>query len=77
MSREHSISCEFPEGCSCGASVFNALEKQANELEKQVGQMRRALAFCDGVFMIIEDHRFTFNMDGVKEARRRIGEHFP
>lgn len=28
----HSMSCEFPEGCSCGSSEWNRLEASRNEL---------------------------------------------
>ncbi len=28
----HSIACEYPEGCSCGASQFNAMEFKRNSL---------------------------------------------
>ncbi len=26
--RQHTMDCEYPEGCSCGASMFNRLLKQ-------------------------------------------------
>ncbi len=28
----HSMACPFPEGCSCGASEFNALERENTRL---------------------------------------------
>ncbi len=31
--KEHSYSCEYPEGCSCGASEFNDLAVRARNLE--------------------------------------------
>lgn len=33
--KEHSMSCEFPERCSCGASEFNDLLELAILLEKK------------------------------------------
>ncbi len=31
---EHSMGCSYPEGCNCGASARNALEKRAKEAER-------------------------------------------
>lgn len=41
---EHSISCEWPEGCSCGASEWNALESRCLKAEADLTRMQRELA---------------------------------
>lgn len=75
MPSEHSMSCEFPEGCSCGASVFNALEKQANELERRVTNQRshiEAFARCLDGLMTPEQQAAIpgSGIDGARDANQ-------
>ncbi len=48
----HSISCEYPEGCSCGASQLNHLTEQVRvlrgALHNACGTIREARLFLEG-----------------------------
>lgn len=37
----HSMSCEYPEGCSCGASEWNRMAQRLDELERENARLRR------------------------------------
>jgi len=39
--RQHSMACEFPEGCSCGASELNAMETEIKRLRYALGVIVR------------------------------------
>jgi hypothetical protein len=38
---QHSMACEFPEGCSCGASEYNAMEAEIKRLRDALGVIAR------------------------------------
>jgi hypothetical protein len=42
MNVEHSLSCSYPEGCSCGATRVNQLEADLDRLGKQLAEARKA-----------------------------------
>ena len=48
---QHSISCPFPEGCSCGASYQNMLEERNKYLsrknEKLINEIRKIIKAPD------------------------------
>lgn len=48
------------------------LTTKQGEIDREKMELRTLLAFCEGVLQIVEDHRESFNMEGVREARRRI-----
>ncbi len=37
--KQHSMSCEYPEGCSCGATKFNSLLTELESARKDVKRM--------------------------------------
>ncbi len=39
--KQHSMACEFPEGCSCGATEWNALEDEVKRLRDALGVIAR------------------------------------
>jgi hypothetical protein len=41
---QHSMSCEYPEGCSCGASKFNSLVLKLRALEARVKELEEQCA---------------------------------
>ena len=41
--KTHAMSCEFPEGCSCGADEWNRLESERDRLRKIVSEATHAL----------------------------------
>jgi hypothetical protein len=48
-----------------------AIDRHFAQLRQDKARLETTLCFCDGVFEVIEVGG-AFNMDGVKEARRRI-----
>jgi hypothetical protein len=37
------MSCEYPEGCSCGASAFNSLKLENNNLREQLNELKEII----------------------------------
>ncbi len=52
-------------------NVPSNLAPTKDNMRLRIARLEQALAFCDGAFQVIELTK-DFNLDGVKEARRRI-----
>jgi hypothetical protein len=54
MRKHHTMSCPYPEGCSCGAAEYNNLLDQLSRQEQELATLRaKAKASDDGVDVII------------------------
>ncbi len=42
MARQHTLSCTYPEGCCCGASAWNRLERERDWYRGRVQALERA-----------------------------------
>ena len=45
--KQHSMSCDFPERCSCGASEFNAIQLEREESVEIIASLREQIQELD------------------------------
>jgi len=68
----HTMSCEYPEGCSCGAKQYNSLIDELNNAARENAQLRAKLA--SGQLTVIADGGEWTKEDAIAALNQRTIE---